>query len=423
MTLDWLAAQGLGPLGDFLTALAIGLLMGLERERNPFAKAGLRTFALVSLSGGIAQFLAQAHGGPAIVGLGLLAVALFIVAAYYHHHEAAHDSDPGTTTIVALIACYLLGALALAGHARIAVILAICATVLLYFKAELSGAVRGLERRDIVSILQFAVVTFVVLPLLPDRGYGPYGAFNPRQVWLVVVLITALSLAAYVSLRLIGPDRGAVVMGILGGMVSSTATTLSYARLARASPEASALCASAIIAANVVLPLRLAILAAVVAPDITAAVLPPLGLALGAGVLAALAATRRHATASPAIQVDVANPVQLRTALSFAALYSVMLLLLAWLGDVAGSGGVYLAALVSGTTDVDAVTLSSLRMYRVRTLAGNQVATSIVLAFSANAVFKLLLLRQVAGGAFLRRCLGPLATMVGAAALGLLAIR
>ena len=420
MNLDWLAVQGLAPVADFLTALAIGLLMGLERERNPVAKAGLRTFALVSLAGGVAQFLSQAHGTSAIVAVGLLVVAIAIVAAYYHHHEESHDRDSGTTTIVALVACYLLGALALAGHARIAVILSIVATVLLYFKAELSGAVRGLERRDFVSMLQFAVVTFVVLPLLPDRGFGPYGAFNPRQVWLVVVLITALSFAAYVALRLIGAARGAVIVGVLGGMVSSTATTLSYARIARDSPDAHQLAVTAIIAANLVLPLRLAALAALMAPGALASLAAPLASALAAGAAAAITTARSTARTPPAA-VGVANPVELRAALGFAALYSVVLLAVAWLGDIVGTKGVFAAALLSGLTDVDAVTLSGLRMYTLGTLSAAEVATAIVIAMAANAAFKLVIVNQVAGAPLLRRCFVPMAGMVVAAAIAVVA--
>jgi len=169
MSLVWLAGQGLETLPQYLTALAIGLLIGLERERNPAAKAGLRTCALVALAAAISATLAAAFDAPALIAVGAGAVALMVIAAYYHHHEDAHERDPGTTTIATVIVCYLLGALALTGRARLAVILA---TVLLYFKAEPGGAARKLERRELVSILQFAVIAFVVLPLLPDRGNG-----------------------------------------------------------------------------------------------------------------------------------------------------------------------------------------------------------------------------------------------------------
>ena len=150
MSFNWLAGEGLERLPLYLTALAIGLLIGLERERNPTAKAGLRTCALVALAGAMSAALAETFSAPAIIAVGLGAVALMMIAAYYHHHEAFHEWDPGTTTIAAVIGCYLLGAMTLAGFARLAVILGILVTVLLYFKAELGGVARKLERRDLV---------------------------------------------------------------------------------------------------------------------------------------------------------------------------------------------------------------------------------------------------------------------------------
>ena len=141
----------------------------------------MRTFALAGLAGGLSQYLSARLDSTALVPVGLAAVAFAMTAAYYHHHEESHDRDSGTTTIMAFVACYLLGALALADQRQLAVILAIAITALLHFKPELSGAARALERWDLVSIQQFALVTFVVLPLLPDRGYGPDRVLNPRQ--------------------------------------------------------------------------------------------------------------------------------------------------------------------------------------------------------------------------------------------------
>ena len=144
MNFDWMSGAELQHLPSYLTALAIGLLIGLERERNPTAKAGLRTCALVSLAGAMSAALAEAFSAPSIVAVGLGAIALMMVVAYYHHHEAFHEWDPGTTTIAAVIACFLLGAMTVAGHSRPAVALAILITALLYFKAELGGAARRL---------------------------------------------------------------------------------------------------------------------------------------------------------------------------------------------------------------------------------------------------------------------------------------
>lgn len=419
MNFEWLSRQDLGHLPQYLTALAIGLLIGLERERNPTAKAGLRTFALVALAGAMSATLADVFAAPSIIAVGLGAVGLAMTAAYYHHHEETHERDPGTTTIAAVMVCFLLGAMALAGHTRVAVILGILTTVLLYFKAELGGAARRLERRDLVSILQFAVVAFVVLPLLPDDGYGPYAALNPRHVWLMVVLISAVSLAGYVALRLVGREYGPLLLGIFGGLVSSTATTLAYSRYARSEKDFTDVAGSVIVTANLVLLVRLSVLAAIASPGILGVLAPVLATGLAAGAAVFAIGRQRGGKPQDLTMPPIVNPAELRTALGFGLLYAVVLLFVAWLADRAGSIGVYALALVSGLADVDAITLSSLRLFGLGSLTPAQTVVSIVLAVSANAVFKLGIVRAVGGGALLRRCLPAMAATGAGAGLGL----
>ena len=442
MNTDWLDTQGLARLPEFLPALAIGLLIGLERERNPTAKAGLRTFALVALAGAAAATLASALAAPSIIAVGLGAVTFTMIAAYYHHHEKIHESDPGTTTIAAVMVCYLLAAMAMTGYARLAAMLAIVATSLMYFKAELHGVAHKLARHELVSILQFAVVAFVALPLLPDQSFGPYGALNLHHIWFMVVLISGLSLCGYAALRVIGPGRGAVLLGMFGGLVSSTATTLAYARYARNAPALTGLATVVIVSANLMLLVRLLVLAAMIAPATLNILAPVLVMALVAGIAAAAAflggnaaratvgaapvlstpgaalASVASATAAAPAMPDVKNPAELRAALGFAALYALVLLLTAWLVDLAGSRGAYLAALISGLTDVDAITLSSLQLYGAGSLTSAHVATSIVLAVSANAVFKLAVIRVAGSAALFRRCLPAMVVAVLAAGGG-----
>lgn len=418
MTFDWLAAEGLEHLGLYLTALGVGLLIGLERERNPTAKAGLRTCALVALTGAMSATLAEAFSAPSILAVGVGAVAIMMIVAYYHHHEAFHEWDPGTTTIAAVVACYLLGAMVLAGHARIAVVLAILVTVLLYFKAELGGVARRLERRDLVSILQFAVVAFVVLPLLPDRGFGPYGALNPRHIWLMVVLISGVSLAGYVALRIVGREHGAMLLGLFGGLVSSTATTLAYSRHARSGKDLVPLAAMVIVTANLVLMARLAALAAIAAPKILGVLAPVLAAGLAGGAAVLVVGRRRDVPSKELPMPPIGNPAELRAALAFGLLYAGVLLVVAWLQPILGSKGMYAVAVSSGLVDVDAITLSSLRLYGLGSLAPGQAVTAIVLAILANAVFKLAAVRIVGGGELLRRCLPAMAAAAAGAGLG-----
>ncbi len=410
----WLHGTELERLPAFAASLAIGLLMGLERERHPGAKAGLRTFALVALFGAASALLSEKTGSPAILIVGLLLVGATIIAAYARDEE---QHEPGTTTVIALVVCYALAAMVWLGFRSLAVMLAIVTTSLLYFKAELRGITEKLERRDLISILQFAVLTFIVLPILPDQDYGPYAALNPYQIWAVVVLISGVSLAGYVAMRMVGLRYGAPLLGVFGGLVSSTATTLVYARHGRAHEGLRSTAVTVIVLANLMLLVRLAILTAFISPALLRTLLPVLGgsLLLGMAGLAYGKAWRAPDGALPT--PDINNPTEIRTALTFAAIYAVVLLLAAWFSDIAGTAGLYAVALVSGLTDVDAITLSSLRLFNMGNLAGGQVATAVVLAIIANTVFKLGLVLVVGGRPLFGRCAGTMA----AATVGLVA--
>jgi uncharacterized membrane protein (DUF4010 family) len=389
-------------LQTFGTSLAIGLLIGLERERSPDAKAGLRTFALVALLGSVAGLLGSAANTPWILAVGLFAVAAMMIAA---NARDADNRDPGTTSMVALLLCYTLGAVVWYGYARLAVMLGITTTVLLYFKTELHGLSRNLTAKDLISILQFAILSLIILPILPDHDYGPYGAFNPHQIWLMVVLISGVSLTGYAALRIVGRRYGAAVIGMLGGLASSTATTLVFARHARGQPHLVKTATIVILLASLMVMLRLELLAGVLAP----ALLLPLGVVLGSGLLLGLAIVawdwRSLAGEGEQPMPDVTNPTEIRIALGFGALYALVLFFSSWLQDYAGSKGLYLVALASGLTDVDAITLSTLHLYNLDKLTSTQAVTSISLAVLSNLVFKTSLVLSIGGMALARRAL------------------
>ncbi|MBI3140994.1 MAG: MgtC/SapB family protein [Rhodocyclales bacterium] len=402
-------------LEAFATSLAIGLLIGLERERRPSAKAGLRTFALVALLGTLAGLLSQQADSAWILAAGLIAVGAMIIAAYLNQPDDA--GDPGTTSVVALLLCYGLGAAVWFGYGTLAVMLGIATTVLLYFKAELHGISHRLTAKDLISILQFAVLTFVILPILPDQDFGPYAALNPHQLWLMVVLISGVSLAGYAALRLAGPQHGAPLMGLLGGLVSSTATTVAFARHTRSHADMLGTATVVILLANLVVPLRLTVIAAIVAPSLALGLAKLFAAALILGFAAAAYGWHGLQAQSGFPAPEVRNPTEIRTALGFGLLYAVVLFSAAWLSDAVGTKGLYAVALVSGLTDVDAITLSSLRLYNLDKLSEAQALTSIALATLSNLAFKLGLVVAIGGGALTRRTLpGLLAVGVGLAA-------
>lgn len=409
----------LSALFPFLTSLALGLLIGLERERSPAAKAGLRTFSLVALAGTLGALLSQKTGAPWVLGAGLLLMGGMMVASYFKDGES---EDPGTTTIAAIVVCYGLGAMVWYGMEQLAVTLAILTTALLYFKPELRDATRSLTRLDLVSILQFAVLSFVILPILPDQDYGPYNALNPYQIWWMVVLISGLSLAGYAALRIAGQRHGTLLTGLFGGIASSTATTLAFSRHSRDSAHMTGMAALIILLANWVVLVRLAVLVAVLQP----ALLRPMLTLLGGGALAGLAMLYlfwRRLDEKPSTPVlEMKNPTELRAALGFGLLYAGVLFAAAWLSDWVGSHGVYAVALVSGLTDVDAITLSSLRLFGLGNLQPQQVATTVLLALLANIAFKSGLAAAIGGGKLARQVLPGMAAVAGGLVMGWLAV-
>lgn len=411
---DWLPAD-LSILPRYLVAIALGLLMGLERERNPSAKAGLRTFALTSLLGVLASHIADLTDSPWMIVAGLVLTGGMIVAAYAR--KPTDDGDPGTTTVSALLICYGLGVLCWFNQLQLAAMLGISATVLLYFKAELRGISQTLTRRDLISILQFAVLSLIVLPLLPNVGYGPYGALNPHQIWWMVVLISGLSLAGYAALRIAGQRHGAILVGLLGGLVSSTATTLTFSRHGRQSDVLARLAIIVIVLANLVVLVRLALITAVLGSSVLISLAPMLAGGLAVGLLAAAYGLRKLKPSAEAPELILSNPTEIRTALTFGLLYAAILLASAWLSDYAGARGLYAVAAVAGLTDIDAITLSTLRLHALDKISSAQASSAITLAFLSNLVFKSGLVLMIGGWRVARHAIAGM----GATGLGMAA--
>ena len=393
----------------FAVSLGIGLLIGLERERKPDTKAGLRTFGLTALLGCLAAMLGEKTGSGWIISAGLLMVASMMIIA--QARDPLDNGDPGTTSVVALMVCYGLGALVWFGHATLAVMLAITVTVLLYFKAQLQGVTRSLTHKDLISILQFGVLSLVVLPILPNHDYGPYNALNPHQIWWMVVLISGLSLAGYAALRIVGNRHGAPLLGFFGGLVSSTATTMVFAREAREDAQLTTTATLVILIANLVVTIRLGVVAIVLAPSLFVPLASVLGGGLVLGLIVALFRWRTLTAAGNLPMPEVKNPTELRAALSFGLLYGAVLLLAAWLQDIAGSQGLYLVALASGLTDVDAITLTTLRLFNLETLSASSAVIAIGLALLSNLAFKSGLVIVIGGKTLARQLLPGLAAI------------
>ena len=371
------------PFIDLAIALGLGLLVGLQRESKNIPVAGLRTFALVTISGTLAAMLAR-HAGGWVVGAGLLAIAGL---AAISHYATTHDGDSGMTTEVALLAMYLIGGVIILGDRRLAVVLGGTVAVLLQAKAPFRKVMERLGDDDVRAIFKFVLLALVILPVLPDQAFGPWAVFNLFEIWLLVVLIVGINLAGYIAWKFIGAKSGALLGGLLGGVISSTATTVGYARRTKESRDAAPLATVVILIATAVVVIRVLIEVAVVAPRLLAQVAIPFSIVLGAAIVLSLAVWWRAAK-QPADLPEQENPTMLRAALIFAAVYAIVLLAVAWVRHAIGDAGLYYVAIVGGLTDVDAITLSTAKMASLGQLAPDRAWRVILVAFTANLAFK-----------------------------------
>jgi len=338
------------------------------------------------------------------------------------------DALSATTAIAAVLA-FMLGALAVAVEPAIATAAAVVTALLLQLKPVLHAWLRRTEPHELTAALQLLLISAVILPFLPDRGFGPGAALNPYRLWWMVVLICALTFAGYVAMRWLGPARGVIATALFGGLVSSTAVTLSFARRARAQPPLArppftrALGAGVVLACTVMF-VRIAVVAAAVEPGLVLALAPALAAAAFAGsACSAWLLWRGSAGADPPAQPDanrpveaLGDPVDLRTALQFAALLAIVLALASVARERLGDAGVNALAMLAGITDVDAITLSAAELVHGGMLVAAGVR-AVLLAAAVNTVVKAGIAVAVAGGALARIVAAASAAMLGAGAL------
>ncbi len=393
-------------------ALALGILVGLQRERADPVIAGLRTFPIITMLGTLAAAMDMSRDAQGwIIAAGF--VSIVAVVSVTNLHRLRHpDSDFGMTTEVAILMMYAVGAYLVVGHRVVSVAAGAVVAVLLQFKPELHGMATRLGDQDLRAIMTFVLITCIVLPVLPNTTYdlvAPLNVLNPFEIWLMVVLMVGISLSGYLAYKFVGRNAGIMLGGILGGAVSSTATTISYAKRTRAEAAHGRMAALVIVIASSVSFVRVLIEIFLVAPQQFIILAPPILVMMSVGVLVAVVTwlrVQREPVEPPAPK----NPTQWRSAVVFAVLYAGVLMALAAAKAYLGGQGLYGIAIVSGLTDMDAITLSISRMVRLGANGG--LATSdawrlIVVASLGNLVFKWLM-AAAAGGPALRRHLALL---------------
>jgi uncharacterized membrane protein (DUF4010 family) len=409
----------------FLLSLALGLLVGIERERafpgdNRHIPFGARTFTLIALLGTLAAHLST----PPVAFVLAAFVATIAIAAYLRPPVDGHH-DSGTTTEVAVVITFGIGWLA-AREPQLAAMLGVIVALVLWLKPRIHAfAHEGLNDQEVKAALMFLVIALVVLPLLPDRCVDPWGIANPSKLWLLFVLIAGVGFAGYIAVRALGPTRGLATAGFFAGLVSSTAATLSLSQRAKTQPEYSGAFATGIVLANVASASAQLLVVAVAAPALLRDAAVLLGAPIAIGVIGAIAAhwfLGRGDAPAPDAAFRLANPLELKPALAMAGAFAMVLAVAAVAGRVFGSSGVIVTAAIAGTNDVHAATLAASTLAVSGSIAPRVALLAMLVAFVVNMVVKV----SIAGFAGSRRLFvlvaPPLAAMTAAAITAFLLI-
>ena len=380
------------PFFRLAVALAIGLLVGLERgwqqrdEAEGERTAGLRTYTLVALLGALSAVLTS-HTDAAFLALSFLGFSLAFTA--FSWLEAKAEGNFSVTGVVAGLITFALGAYAVLGELQVAIAAGVVVTLILALKRPLHQWLRQLTWLEIRSALILLAMTFLALPLLPDRTVDPWDSVNPAEIWLLAIIIAAISFAGYIAVKIMGSQAGVALAALAGGLASSTATTVTLARMAREHPEASPLLAGGILLSGSVMVGRVL----VVASALNGALLLPLAWPLGAAGIVMIAVAGllfftygRGSKEHP--QLTMKSPFELGTALKLAALIAVISLLAKMISTYAGDVGITILAALSGIADVDAITLSLARLANGGGIAIHTAALGIAIAVAVNTVVK-----------------------------------
>lgn len=390
-------------------ALALGLLVGVERgwqEREAAEGsrlAGIRTFGLISLLGCLWELLGRSSS-EILLGIAFLAFVVLLSVAHVAETRASHDY--GVTTLIAALITFALGALAVRGDRAVAATAAVLTTIILSLKPILHRWLQCIERPELTAALKLLLISVVILPVLPDRGFGPWQALNPHELWWLVVLIALISFAAYCAVKIAGTERGILLAGFLGGLVSSTGVSLHLSRLGAESEQRNII-AAGILVASATMFVRVLFLAAVLNPGLAKLLGPPtLAMALWLFASAVLQTRKSQRAALDSLQLR--NPVELGQALQFGLLLALIMLgahaARAWLGE----SGIYLLAAISGVADVDAITLSMSRL-GFGEVSIRSAAIAVLIATVVNTLTKGALVSIIAGWNTAAHVVGPIA--------------
>ena len=349
---------GVTLIQNFAIALALGLLIGLEREYAKYQKrghdyGGIRTYPLIALFGALSAFISDLYS-PYVLLVAIFMISMLIIVAYFRMSEAERKFT-GVTSEVAGFLTFFIGILSYYGEFTLAVVLAIVITILLYMRSFLHHFAKKIKKGEMADTLKFAVVAFVILPFLPDKGFGPHGIFNPYVIWLMVVFISGIGFVGYIFMKWFG-EKGITLAGILGGLVSSTATTSSFALRSKKEKKLYLPLVMGVVLANGIMFIRILIEVFVINRDLFLSVLIPMAVLAIITAIFGYLLYRKSKDIKGKVELD--SPFTIGPALKFGAFFAVILALVK-LGDIyLAEQGVYIVSFISGFADVDAITVS-----------------------------------------------------------------
>lgn len=397
-------------------ALAIGLLIGVERgwkfreAKEGERIAGLRTYGLIGLLGGGAGLLSQ-YLGIAAFGFVFLGFTAAVTVAYAMRWRISGDAS--ITSLITMLLTFVLGTLTTLEHVSLAASTAVVTVILLRYKGVLHGWLKRLEEQELHAALQLLLISVVLLPVLPDHGYGPWQALNPYEIWWMVVLIAGISFIGYFTMKIAGPGKGVILTALAAGMASSTALTLHYARLSRKQKNMTNLLAAGILIACGTMFPRIVLISSLINPALFNALLVPMVVMTLLTLSSAAVIWHKSIDRSPTELAHLINPLELKPALFFGALLVLVILLGKAAIHYFGEAGLYLLAAVSGIADVDSINLTLSRM-SVADLSLDVAILGIVIAASSNTLVKAVLAVVVGGLDLGMRVLLPLLATAGA---------
>lgn len=396
-----LAIGDVRPFYLLIISLLLGLLVGLQRQWAESPLGGFRTFSLVSVFGTTCALLAEKYGSWLML-VGFLTTLAIIVSSHLTKNRSLKTEYTSLASEFAMLLTFASGAIVYSGPIWLAAAISGIVAVILQAKIELHGLAARFSAKELKAIMQFVLISLVILPIVPNKTFGPLDVFNPHDTWLMVVLIVAISLSGYIIYKFFGERAGVLLSGILGGIISSTATTMNYSRLSKENEYVGLISnALIILIAWSIVYVRLFVEITVVSPSFQAVWFPLITMFL-VSMLSTLWVWRSVSRQKPHGMPQQTNPTELKTALTFGIIYSCVLFAVAFAKNYFGQRGLTVVAVLSGITDMDAITLSTARLVETKKVLPAEGWPIIIISLISNTFFKGLLVGSLGGKRFFK---------------------